>query len=152
MNYQIFYRCFVLFLCLFICGCKSISRTPHSCKIYLESESINEYSLVKTLPVSGLSINVMSVPVLDEQDIKHASIVQKEFGSILNLYLTDHAAYEMYNLLFEANDRRLILEYDGIVIGFSIVSTIFHSELAFIPEVSNVFCKKICENLNSFKK
>ncbi len=154
MAYRIFYRFCLLFTYFFVCGCQNIQlRDTHVCSVYLESEKENsEYSVIKILPVSMTAISVIPIPVLNDKEIKDVSIIHGQYGTMLSVHFTDRGAYELYQLSFEATNRRLILEYDNTVIGFSILSSNNSRDFIFIPEVSDSACQTLCNFIKSQKR
>lgn len=121
----------------------------HSCQIFLESEDGS--SATKVLPASMISINVIPVPILTDINIFSAYLLSGPCGDMLNVRLTDRAAYELYQMLPESIGRRLILEYDGNVLGFSKILEKSSVELVFIPEVSDDACQAFCRFISSRK-
>lgn len=121
----------------------------HSCQIYLESEDGS--SATKVLPASMISVHVIPVPILTDANISNAYLLSGPCGDVLNIRLTDRAAYELYQMLPESIGRRLILEYDGNVLGFSKILGENSAELIFIPEVSDDACQAFCRFIGSRK-
>lgn len=128
-------------------GCQSTSgRNGHTCSIYLESTDSS--SIIKTLPISKIDIPVIPVPILFSDGIASADLVPKRCGMMLNISFTDRAAYELYHLSFDSIGRRLVLEYDGDIIGFSKISDENIQNLTFIPEISDEACQAFCRFIN----
>ncbi len=151
MNWRMFYKIFTLMLCLCACGCQSIeTRGKHVCCVFAESTEAT--AIVKELPISGLEIAVIPVPILSNDDIASASIISGQCGTMLDIHLTDKAAYELCQIAIDLIGRRLLLEYDGNVIGFSQISGENVRSFIFIPEVSNDVCQTFCRFINSRKR
>jgi hypothetical protein len=93
------------------------------------------------LPVSRLSVPAIPVPLFTEKDISDVSVQRCGCGCTFAVTLTDHASYEMYQLLFDAAGRKLLLQCGGATIGFSLigVGNDVH-RLVFIPEISDEAC------------
>jgi hypothetical protein len=81
------------------------------------------------------------VPVFTGKDIGAITVKKCACGCVLSVILTDHAAYEMYRLSMDTFGRKLLFEYGGITVGFSVVDDVFGGhELVFVPEISDEAC------------
>lgn len=151
INYWALGKILVLMIGLCVFGCQSIGpRGASICNIYLESEAeMGIGSVVKTLPISKLSINVIPIPIITNRGIARAYTGHGNCGTILHIVLTDREIYELYQTLFECVGRRLLLEYNGTVIGFSQISEGEMQDFVFIPEVSDESCQRFCRFINS---
>ncbi|MDR2720662.1 MAG: hypothetical protein LBB15_00015 [Puniceicoccales bacterium] len=148
---MMFYRsvCYIFWLIFFafLVGCGSVDRGKHSCAILLESYGETCPCSV-ILPVSSLHVNVAPTPLFDEKDIRNITVRECIHGHLLIVTLTDHAAYEMHRLVADAYGRKILFEYNGMLIGFSILDDAIDShELIFVPEISseaccNLFCSE----------
>jgi hypothetical protein len=148
MSCRGFCQIFLPIFFAFLVGCGSVGQGERPRAILLESRD-EACQCVAILPVSCLRVSVAPVPLFVEKDIRGIALRESAHGYLLAVTLTDHAACEMYRLLADADalGRKILLEYDGKPIGFSVVDDAADPhELIFVPEISSEACRNLFYN------
>lgn len=84
-------------------------------RFLLESDSSD--SVLVTLPLSGVQIEVLPKPVFTEYDIVNVDIAHIELGDCLVFQMTPAAARDLQRLTTENQGRRLVLTLGGVAFG-----------------------------------
>jgi hypothetical protein len=133
----------LLLLGLSICGCKTTKDLPKcDFQFFIEQKSNADdfpWSSTATMPVSHLSINICSQPILLASDMESVRIAQSNFGKCLIFLLTQRATIEFYRLSVEGLGRKIVFVFNGRALGLSmpIHNATPDGTLAIFPEMED---------------
>jgi hypothetical protein len=148
------YRVGLVALGLFFGGCKTTKDLPKSdFQFFIEQKSDTDsflWSSTATMPVSHLSINICSQPILLANDIELVRIAQSNFGKCLIFQLTQRAAIEFYKLSVDGIGRKIVFVFNGKAIGLSlpIRNATSDGTFAIFPEMEDHELDQLAEDIN----
>jgi hypothetical protein len=148
------YRVLLLILGLLFGGCKTTKDLPKfDFQFFIEQKSNTDdflWSSTATMPISHLSINICSQPILLANDIEWVRIAQSNFGKCLIFQLTQRAAIEFYKLSVEGLGRKIVFVFNGKSLGLSmpISNTTLDGTLAIFPEMEDDALDQLVIDIN----
>ncbi|MDR2372169.1 MAG: hypothetical protein LBD60_03420 [Puniceicoccales bacterium] len=148
------YRVGLAVVGLLLGGCRTAKDLPKSdFQFFIEQKSDTNnflWSSTATMPVSHLSINICSQPILFANDIESVRIAQSNFGKCLIFQLTQRAAIEFYRLSVDGLGRKIIFVFNGKTLGLSlpIRNTTLDGTFTIFPEMEDHELDQLVEDIN----
>lgn len=144
----------LLMVGLLLGGCRTAKDLPKSdFQFFIEQKSDMDnflWSSTATMPISHLSINICSQPILLANDVESVRIAQSNFGKCLIFQLTQRAAIEIYKLSVDGVGRKIVFVFNGKALGLSlpIRNTTLDGTFAIFPEMEDHELDQLAKDVN----
>lgn len=109
-------------------------------RFYLEASRTypGQSTVIKTLPFSGIQIPVFPVPIISEQLIFNAEVVQVSQGICALFQLNPTGSRILYRTSVNHRGSRIVFEKDGVTLGSLVLSeTMADGNLFIFSEMSD---------------
>ncbi|MDR2812463.1 MAG: hypothetical protein LBB05_01565 [Puniceicoccales bacterium] len=147
-------RTFFAVALIFFAGCQTSKDLPKcDFQFFIEQKSNADdflWSSTATMPISHLTINICSQPILLANDMESVRIAQSNFGKFLVFQLTQRAAVEFYKLSVEGLGRKIVFVFNGKALGLSmpIRNVTLDGTLAIFPEIEDHELDQLVKDIN----